>query len=314
MKDATNTLSPATRAQLRALPPRISFLRFDSIIGEGGMSVVWKAWHKGLKRPVAVKVLDADFAANADDVRRFMMEVRLMSSIQHPGIVQGYGASCSDDLRYYFVMEYVDGYTFGSLLARKKRLAVTDTLIICESVADALRYAWNAYKLVHCDIKPDNIMTNTDGQIKLMDLVISQTTAALRRHKQATDVIGTPAYISPEQIYGDVALDCRADIYCLGATLYHLVTGRILFPDCSNDDILRRHVDPARRAPDPRTLNPNVSLSLARLLAGMLVKEREGRYQTWDDVLAAAQFVDAGAGELPPLPAGCVSSAAVDGD
>lgn len=297
-----------SRARLRETPPRIPGVRFDALVGRGGMAVVWKAWHDALNRFVAVKVLDPDFAATGEDLRQFMLEVRTMTSLRHPGIVQGYGADCADG-RYYFVMEYIDGYTFGSLLARKGPLAPTDALIVCESVAAAMKYAWDSFRIVHCDLKPENLMVNQDGVIKVMDLGLCQSTAALRRPDRRQDeVVGTPAYISPEQIYGDVPLDCRADIYCLGATLYHLVTGRILFPLADNDDILRRHVDPAAQAPDPRTLNPAVSEQLARLLAGMLVKDRAGRYQTWDAVYAAAQAVDAGRAALPPLPAGCASS------
>lgn len=299
------------RVRLRETPPRIPGIRFDALIGRGGMAVVWKAWHEELNQFVAVKVLDPDFAATGEEVRQFMLEVRTMTSLHHPGIVQGYGADCADG-RYYFVMEYIDGYTFGSLLARKGRLAPTDALIVCESVAAAMKYAWDTARIVHCDLKPDNLMVNQDGVIKVMDLGLCQSTAALRRPERQDEVVGTPAYISPEQIYGDVPLDCRADIYCLGATLYHLVTGHILFPLRSNDDILRRHVDPAARAPDPRTFTPAVSEQFARLLAGMLVKDRAGRYQTWDDVYAAARIVDAGQIDLPPLPADCASSVAVD--
>ncbi len=291
------------------LPPNIPFLRFDKIVGRGGMTVVWRAWSREYKCWMAVKVLDANFAANGQDVRQFMMEVRTMTDLHHPGIVQGYGADCADG-RYYFLMEYVDGYTFGSLLAHKSKLPQVDALIICESVAQAMKYAWETAGIVHCDIKPDNIMVDRDGTIKIMDLGLCQTTAALRSNAQAEDILGTPAYISPEQIYGDQQLDCRADIYCLGATLYHLVTGRILFPLLSNEDLLRCHVNPEKQAVDPRRYNPSLSESFVRLLAGMLVKDRDGRYQTWDDVAAAAQLVDAGE-ELPPLPEGYISSLAV---
>lgn len=299
-----------TRVRLRETPPRIPGVRFDALVGRGGMAVVWKAWHEALGRFVAVKVLDPDFATTGEDLRQFMLEARTMTSLRHPNIVQGYGADCSDG-RYYFVMEYIDGYTFGSLLARKGPLAPTDALIVCESVAVAMKYAWDAFRIVHCDLKPENLMVNQDGVIKVMDLGLCQTTAALRRPGRPDEVVGTPAYISPEQIYGDAPLDCRADIYCLGATLYHLVTGRILFPLADNDDILRRHVDPAAQAPDPRTLNPAVSGPFARLLAAMLVKDRAARCQTWDAVYAAAQDVDAGRAGLPPLPTGCASSVAV---
>ena len=287
-------------------PPNIPFLHFDRIVGRGGMAVVWRAWHKDLSRFVAVKVLDKSFSVSGQDLRQFMVEVKTMSSLNHQGIVRGYGADCADG-RYYFIMDYVDGYTFGSLLKRKSRLPQIDALIICESVADAMKYAWDQFGIIHCDIKPDNIMVDRDGTVKVLDLGLCQSTAVLKNGARAEEVVGTPAYISPEQIYGDVELDCRADIYSLGATLYHLTTGRMLFPIMSNDDILRAHVDMQRQAPDPRTVAPALSDGFARMMAGMVVKEREQRYQTWDDVFNDARIVEEG-GTLPPLPDGTVSS------
>jgi len=290
----------------REEPPDIPFLHFDSIVGRGGMSVVWRAWHLELKKFVAVKVLDRKFSLSGRDLRQFMMEVRTMSSLHHPGIVQGYGADCIDG-RYCFVMDYVDGYTFGDLLKRKSRLPQADGIIICESVADAMKYAWDNFGVIHCDIKPDNIMADRDGTVKVLDLGLCQSTAAFRSSVKSEEVIGTPAYISPEQIYGEEALDCRADIYSLGASLYHLATGRTLFPSMSNDDILRAHVDPQRQAPDPRTVSPLLTEGFARLMAGMLVKDRDLRYQTWDDVYNDARIVEEG-DTLPPIPQGTVSS------
>ena len=290
----------------RDVPPNIPFLEFDSVVGRGGMAVVWRAWHKELNKFVAVKVLDQNFAVTGQDLRQFMVEVKTMSSLNHQGIVRGYGADCADG-RYYFIMDYVDGYTFGSLLKRKSRLPQIDALIICESVADAMKYAWDQFGIIHCDIKPDNIMVDRDGTVKVLDLGLCQSTAVLRNKAQAEEVVGTPAYISPEQIYGDVELDCRADIYSLGATLYHLTTGRMLFPIMSNDDILRAHVDPQQQAPDPRTMTPRLTEGFVRLMAGMLVKERDQRYQTWDDVFNDARIVEVGE-TLPPIPDGTVSS------
>lgn len=292
------------------VPPSIPFLHFDRIVGRGGMAVVWRAWHKELNRFVAVKILDASFSLNGQDLRQFMVEVKTMSSLHHQGIVQGYGADCADG-RYYFIMDYVDGYTFGSLLKRKKRLPQTDALIICESVADAMKYAWEEFGIIHCDIKPDNIMVDSDGTVKVLDLGLCQSTAIFRNSTQSEEVVGTPAYISPEQIFGDVKLDCRADIYSLGATLYHLTTGRMLFPIMSNDDILRAHVDPQQQAPDPRTISPLLTEGFARLIAGMTVKDRDLRYQTWDDVYNDARIVEEGE-TLPPLPGDTVSSIRLD--
>ena len=281
----------------RDTPPDLPFLRFDAIVGRGGMAVVWRAWHKELQRFVAVKVLDEKFTATGQDIRQFMSEVRMMTDLHHQGIVQGYGADCVDG-RYYLIMDYVDGYTFGSLQNRKKRISESDALIVCESVADAMKYAWDLFGIVHCDLKPENIMVDRDGTVKVMDLGLCQSTAVMHRYDEKEEVIGTPAYISPEQIYCDKELDCRADIYCLGATLYHLTTGRMLFPLMDNDDILRAHVDPMAHAPDPRQLAPELSRGFAHLVANMLVKDREARMQTWDAVYNAATMVEAG-GDLP---------------
>ncbi|MBR1588514.1 MAG: protein kinase [Kiritimatiellae bacterium] len=154
-------------------------------------------------------------------------------------------------------------------------------------------------------------MVDRDGTVKVLDLGLCQSTAVLTNSTQAEEVVGTPAYISPEQIYGDVELDCRADIYSLGATLYHLTTGRMLFPIMSNDDILRAHVDPQRQAPDPRTMAPLLTEGFARLIAGMAVKDRDLRYQTWDAVYNDARIVEEG-GTLPPLPGDTVSSIRLD--
>ena len=125
------------------------------------------------------------------------------------------------------------------------------------------------------------------------------------------DVVGTPAYISPEQVCGDVELDCRADIYCLGASLYHLASGRLLFPMETNEGLLRSPVDPDQSAPDPRRFAPGLSRGFARLLSHMLVKDRDQRYGSWDEVLDAATSLDSGI-DPEPLPPQIASSSIVD--
>lgn len=305
--EAMAAVAPEQITQTRVLkkisrdtPPSIPFLDFIGIAGRGGMATVWRAWHKELQRDVAVKVLDASFAASGKDVRQFMIEVRTMSNLHHQGIVQGYGADFADG-SYYCIMDYVDGYTFGSLLNRKKHINQSDALVICESVADAMKYAWDNFGIVHCDIKPENIMVDRDGTVKITDLGLCQSQAAMKKgNPHAEEVIGTPAYISPEQIYGDVELDCRADIYSLGATLYHLTAGRMLFPLSNNDDILRAHVDDEQSAPDPRAFKSDLSQSFVNMLARMLVKDRDYRYQSWDEVFADARTVEEDGVVFPP--------------
>ena len=285
---------PTTQLTIRSRILKIPNLKLIEKIGDGGMSTVWKAWDIVHQRLVAVKILDQEFASDGAEVRQFRSEERFMEEIHHPGIVQAYDFDNGNG-NWYYVMEYVDGYSFADLLRRKQHVRETDCLLICESIASALDYAWNDHGLVHCDIKPENIMINTEGVIKLMDLGISHRYEFKDGPQDVPDhVLGTPAYISPEQIYGDVELDCRSDIYSLAATLYHLATGRILFPGLDNDNMMRAHCDESAQARDPRAYRPELSEGFCQLLESMLVKNRDYRVSSWQDVFAMCQEVEAG--------------------
>ena len=279
--------------------PDTKNLKLINKVGDGGMATVWKAWDIPNQRIVAVKILDSKFASDGVEVRQFRAEERMMEEISHPGIVHAYSFDNGNG-NWYYCMEYVDGYTFAELLSRKQHVQETDCLLICESVANALDFAWNDHGVVHCDIKPENIMINTEGVVKLTDLGISHRFEFKDGQQTVPDhVLGTPAYISPEQVYGDVELDCRADIYSLGATLYHLATGRILFPGLSNEDMMRAHCDDASQARDPRTYRPALSEGFAQLLEAMLVKNRDYRIVDWKSVIAMARDVEGGASFKP---------------
>ena len=282
-------------------------LKLIEKVGEGGMACVWKAWDIENQRLVAAKILKSEFSSSGADVRAFREEELIMEEIHHPNIIQAYGFDNGNG-SWYFLMEFVDGYSFADLLRRKQHVCESDCLLICESVASALDYAWNDHGIVHCDIKPENIMINTEGVIKLADLGISHRFEYKSEVKDASDKItGTPAYISPEQIYGDVELDCRTDIYSLGATLYHLSTGRLLFPHMGVDDSLRAHCDENMQAPDPRHYHPELSEGFAQLLEAMLVKNRDNRVQSWKDVFAMCKDVEAGIAFKPRTTGGASS-------
>lgn len=298
-------------------PIKIPGVRFEHLIGIGGMSEVWLGYHGGLDKEVAIKVMFKEAATSGEEIRRFMQECRVMESINHPGIVHSYEADCRDG-RYYFVMDYVDGYTFATVLVRQSQITVTDALVILDSVSEALSHAWHAHRVIHCDIKPDNIMVGSDGIVKILDLGLCNVMGVTSRgdedatgEAQAETIIGTPAYMSPEQIYGDCDIDVRSDIYSLGATLYHLLAGRILFPDLSNDETLRCHVDPDVSAPDPRSFNPEIPEGLVRILSKMCVKDAECRYGNWEEVLADSRILQSG-GMPELLSDGVSSSVAVD--
>lgn len=291
-----------------ALPvlPELTIL---SKVGEGGMSVVWKALDRR-GDVVAVKILKPEFAANAEDAQNFAAEAHTMKTIDHEGIVKSYGLHTFEG-KIYYVMEFVDGYSFGDFITHRHTIKEEDCLLICESIASALDYAWNDFGIVHCDIKPDNIMINAEGIVKLTDLGLSRTFRFLRDEQidVPDQVMGTPAYISPEQVFGDVELDCRSDIYSLAATLYHLITGRVLFPNLDTEQMMRAHCDESRQAPDPRNFCV-ISEGFCQLLEVMLVKNRDFRIPTWKDVFTMCMNIEKGV-SFKPRPTPGVSSLAL---
>ena len=260
-------------------------LGLESLLGRGGTATVYKGRQLSTGREVAVKVLNADFARTQEDVDRFVNEARACARFRHSNIVRVYDAGCRDGI-YYFVMELVKGYTFAEYLQRKKSIAVDDVMVILESVTAALMYAWQKFRVVHCDLKPDNIMVNEDGTIKLMDLGISRSILNARGgSSSAGDIMGTPSYMSPEQIYDEPDIDCRADIYALGATAYHLLTGIPLFPGHTVQEVVDAQIG-KNFARDPRILQPAVPRSLALMLNRMLAKDRALRYPDWETLAA----------------------------
>ena len=287
-------------------------IRLINKIDEGGMSSIWKAMDLNRNEIVAVKILNKEFTANEQDLEQFKAEQKTMAEIDHPGIGKSYELRKTDSF-WYYVMEYVDGYNFGALLQRKQHLIEVDCLLICQSVALALDYAWNNHGIVHCDIKPDNIMVNSDGEIKLTDLGLCYTYRFLKDGRQdiPDHVMGTPSYISPEQVYGDVELDCRADIYSLGATLYHLATGRMLFPKMTSDEMMKAHCDELSQSKDPRDYRPDLTEGFCQMLEAMLVKDRNGRVPSWSDVYAMSRDVERGIKFKPRL-TGFISSMKLD--
>lgn len=271
-----------------------SGIRLIERIGEGGMSTVWKAWDPSGNRYIAVKILAEQYATSGRDIESFREEERVMEEMNSPWIVKAYGFEHAGD-SWRMLMEYVDGYTFADLLRRKQHITESDSLLVCESVAAALDLAWNDHGVVHCDIKPENIMINSEGVVKLTDLGIFHRYEHREGPIEVPDQItGTPAYISPEQIYGDVEPDCRADIYSLAATIYHLSTGRALFPGLDNDATMRAHCNPSSQARDPRAYRPSLSEGFCQLLEAMLVKDRNARISSWKDVYEMCLEVEKG--------------------
>lgn len=276
-----------------------------SKLGEGGMAAVWKARQISLDRTVAIKILSSRFASDSADILRFQQEAQSAAKLKHPGIVQVYDANIENGL-YFFVMEFVDGYTCADWLIRKGVLAEQDVLLIAECVADALAYAWEREKMIHCDIKPDNIMIDEDGTVKVTDLGLSRTISGMSVDEESEEILGTPAYMAPEQAMGEANQDCRLDMYALGAMMYHLSTGKLLFEDCPEAEVMERQVNDT--VVNPKDLNPSLSLGFCKLVEVLMAKEKEGRPAEWEDVRDAISRVKKGHYPKLQLPEGIVST------
>ncbi len=256
-------------------------------LGQGGMATVYRARQVSLDREVAIKVFEPRFEPTPEDLEQFRNEARVAAHLKHPGLVQIYDAVFSGEV-CCFVMELVRGYTVGAWCARKGRLGEKEILDLADCVADAPDYAWRGHQVIHCDIKPENVMVDADGTVKVLDLGLAKTARVLQRKERDVQVYGTPQYISPEQAIGQTDLDCRTDIYALGATLYQLATGQTLFHGHPDREAMEMQV--RAKAPNPRTLNPALSISFCALIEKMLAKNRNGRQRDWlsvrDDIAA----------------------------
>ena len=266
-------------------------LRFEGYdetrrIGQGGMATVLKARQISLDRWVAIKVLSPDQCTTDEEIDRFQSEARIAARMNHPGIVQVYDAFYRND-RFCFVMEYVDGYTVASWIANRGYIPQDACLFVAAGVASALAYAWERQRLVHCDIKPDNIMIDADGSVKVTDFGLSKSMFTLQARtmsEQESFVFGTPAYIAPEQAMGSESIFIQADMYALGATLYHMCTGRRLFHDLEPMAMMEAQVK--QQDADPYDLNAQLSPCFCDFIERLLSKDPAGRYDSWNDVIA----------------------------
>jgi serine/threonine-protein kinase len=244
-------------------------------LGSGGMGKVYRAKNVTLERIVALKVLAAQFSADPAFVQRFLKEARVAARLNHPNIVQIYEFGSVDGV-HFIAMEYVDGQSLRKQLGLG-RFTESDALRVARQAVRALAVA-HAGGVVHRDIKPDNLMLTMNGELKLVDLGIAKRLDEDQNLTQTGQAVGTPHYISPEQIRGLKDIDARADIYSLGATLYHLVTGHAPYKGTSGALVMSMHL--THPLPDPRKYEPSLSEGICRVLRKMMAKERDERYPT----------------------------------
>jgi len=269
--------------------PIIEGYKILSKIGEGATSVVWKAHQISLDRPVVIKVLSDKLSKEPEDVKMFVAEAQTTARLRHSGIVQVYDfGQTKNDGRYFFVMEYVAGYTVGEWVRRRGRLKEADAVVMAYHVSEALQYAWDQAHVIHCDIKPDNLMVDADGTIKVMDLGLAHIVFSKGISSGGPDegiVMGTPNYMSPEQAAGNGDLDCRTDIYALGMTLHHILTGVLPYGSGDALAIIEKQIKVPLES--PQTINPDLSADITSMILKMTAKNKTDRFQSWSEVLTA---------------------------
>ena len=253
-------------------------------LGKGSMGIVFKARQTSVDRIVAVKVLLDTLAQNKEFINRFQREAKIAARLQHNNIVNAIDAGEVEG-HHYFVMEFVEGPTIKDDLDKGKIFDEKSAVKIVMSVAEAMKHA-HERGLIHRDIKPENVILTKDGQVKLADLGLARLTADEQwAMSEAGMAIGTPYYISPEQVRGQVDVDIRADIYSLGATLYHMVTGKVPFPGNTPQEVMKKHVDKNASFIPPDHLNTQLSSGLGIVVETMMSRNRDLRYRTPDDLI-----------------------------
>jgi len=266
-------------------------------LGSGAMATVLKAKQLSLDRYVAIKILPPELSQNAEYVERFYKEGRAAAKLNHPNIVQAYDVGEAGGY-HYFVMEYVEGHTLYDELAKGKVFSEAEALKIIIQIARALEHA-HSKGLIHRDVKPKNIMITKNGVAKLADMGLARVAADVQTAQaEAGRAFGTPYYISPEQIRGELDIDFRADIYSLGATLYHLVTGRVPFDAPTPVAVMQKHLKEPLIPPDH--INTQLSAGLGEVVEVMMAKDRRDRYASTSDLILDLEAVAAGE---PPLQA-----------
>jgi eukaryotic-like serine/threonine-protein kinase len=279
-----------TRGQARRAMHKLAVLVGEEIpgyemmekLGQGAMGTVYKARQLSMNRLVAIKTLHPRFAANPEFLKRLTGEAHLAAKLSHNNIVQAIDVGQAGPL-HYFVMEYVSGTTIKQELEEGKLYKEKEAVEIVLQIAQALQHA-NRRGLVHRDVKPANIILTLDGIAKLADLGMARETEDRARAKAEKGLtIGTPYYIAPEQIRGHEDLDVRADMYSLGATLYHMVTSQPPFPHKGIEAVLNAHLTEELTPPDH--IRPELSSGLGEVVEIMMAKNRKQRYRNPDDLI-----------------------------
>lgn len=247
-------------------------------IGSGGMADVYKAKDHVLNRLVAIKVLKQEYSTDATFVKKFRVEAQSAAGLSHPNIVNVYDVG-EDDGVYFIVMELVQGITLKNYIDMKGKLDIREALNISVQIASGLSAA-HENRIIHRDIKPQNIIMSRDGKVKVTDFGIAKVADSTT---VTTTAAGTVHYISPEQARGGYS-DERSDIYSLGITMYEMVTGRVPFEGETNVAVALMHIQ--SEITPPRQLEPSIPVSFEKIILKCTQKKPERRYASARELIA----------------------------
>ena len=246
----------------------------EETLGQGGMAVVYRGRDLTLERHVAIKILREDYSSDVDFRDRFRQEAKAVANLTHPNIVTVYDFGLQDE-HLYIVMEYVPGTDLKGILKRNGRLGVNEALALTVQACSGIGHAHRA-GIVHCDIKPKNLLVTPEQRLKVVDFGIARAMANILPDEKSEIVWGSPKYFSPEQASGKAPLPA-SDVYSLGVVLYEELTGQVPFQADSAEVMARMHreVPP----PSPRKLNPLIPFYIEDFLLKVLSKEPSHRYR-----------------------------------
>lgn len=248
-------------------------------LGSGGMAVVYKAMDEMLERTVAIKILREDYAKDKDFRERFKQEARAAANLSHPNIVTVHDFGLDED-QVFIVIEYINGTDLKTLIRQKGHFSIEDTVGLMVQACAGIGYAHRA-GLVHCDVKPHNMLVSKDFRLKVTDFGIARALATIHPDERSEIVWGSPHYFSPEQAAGG-APSPASDVYSLGVILYEMLTGRLPFVAKDSTELARMHRDELPLP--PRRINPAIPDSLEEITLKVLSKEPSSRYRTADQL------------------------------
>jgi eukaryotic-like serine/threonine-protein kinase len=295
---------PAAEPALPAIGSVIEKYRIEALLGTGGFSAVYRATHLLLRIPVALKLLKPKVLKQRPLLTDLLCEeARFAAQLNHPNVVRVFDVTHNPKITY-IVMEYIEGESLYQAIHRRGRLRPSEALRLGIDVTRGLQGAFEQ-GLIHRDIKPANILLARSGTAKIVDLGLAQHSDDLAKGKEAArEVVGTPMYMAPEQATRPEDVDFRADIYSLGATLYHAVTGQPPFQE--NDAVKVLHMHQREPVRPPEDVVPGIPFDLSRMLLWMLQKDRAAR-PDYDQLLAGldealqASAIESGTGGLEGL-------------